>query len=57
MRTFLDFLKEAYGKGYVSPWAKIEKATGKKLSSGDEFRKKMKDLDDQYKEIQSRDPK
>lgn len=57
MKTFIDFMVEAYGKGYVSPLARIEKATGKKLSSSDEFRKKMKELEDQYKEIQSRDPK
>ncbi len=57
MKTFLDFIKEAYGKGYVSPFARMEKATGKKLSSTDEFRKKMKELEDQYKDIQSRDPK
>lgn len=57
MKTFIKFIEEAYGKGYVSPFAKIEKATGKKLSSTDEFRKKMKELEDKYKEIQSRDSK
>lgn len=55
MKTFTDFLKEAYGKGYRSPISKIEKALGKKLSSTEDFQKKMKELDDQYKNIKSKD--
>lgn len=55
MITFIDFLKEAYGKGYRSPISKIEKALGKKLSSTEDFQKKMKELNDKYQEIQSKD--
>lgn len=57
MKTFIDFITEGYGKGYVSPFARMEKALGKKLTSTDEFQKKMKDLDTKYDEIKSRDQK
>lgn len=55
MKTFIDFVVEAYGKGYRSPLSRIEKALGKKLSSSDEFHKKMKELNDKYDEITSKD--
>ncbi len=57
MKRFKQFLEEAYGKGYVSPLAKIEKALGKKLTDSDEFRKKMKELSDRYEEIKKNDRK
>jgi hypothetical protein len=50
-------VKEAYGKSYVSPLAKIEKALGRKLIDSDEFRKKMKELNDRYEEIKKNDRK
>jgi hypothetical protein len=57
MKTVKQFLNEAYGKGYVSPTAKIEKALGRKLIDSDEFRKKMKELSDRYEEIKKKDQK
>jgi hypothetical protein len=57
MKTLKNFLKEAYGKGYVSPTTKIEKALGRKLIDSDEFRKKMKELSDRYEEIKKNDRK
>lgn len=57
MKSLKQFLNEAYGKGYVSPLAKIEKATGKKLSDSEEFRKRMKELQDRYEEIMKNDKK
>lgn len=55
MKTIKQFLNEAYGKGYVSPTAKIEKALGRKLTDTEEFRKRMKELSDKYEEIKKRD--
>lgn len=55
MKTIKQFLNEAYGKGYVSPTAKIEKALGRKLIDTEEFRKRMKELSDKYEEIKKRD--
>ena len=46
-------------KEYVDPVKKItkaiEKKTGKKLTSTQDFRKKMKELDDKYESIKKKD--
>lgn len=55
-----EALDEKYGKGYVSPASKIEKAMKKRgiePNSSDKYRKEMERLDTQYAELKAKDKK